>query len=325
MTILWLILKIILWILVGLISIFCLLLLGILFLPIIYEMEGEKWDTLRGKIKLNIFYILKVDCDLSTPENIEIKLLGFKVKFNSSINNEEKELKNTKENRLDTKIIQKNEFKEPSPVSNCSKHSKRVKQTIQTEDMKQKSSKNNEQMDRVDKKSHTTNKQIRQKKSDSIKKDIGSNKKTQSNKEQKSSVDKSKGSFKEFIEEIKELWYLDERAPFFRACKKLLISWWRALKPYYLYFEVIFGLEDPSETGLWLAKLMVLYPFYAPYGKVIGNFEEQVLQGYIRIKGKTRLIKFLYPTLVFIAHKEVRTIIRKLMNFGKDDQDGIKT
>lgn len=307
MTILWLILKIILWILVGLVSIFCLLLLGILFLPIIYEMEGEKWDTLRGKVKLNIFHILKINCDLSTPDDIEIKLFGFKLNFNPFTNEEEEE--SLKENR-----------QSPVPLARDKGTSQKVQQKVQKEDNKA-SSKINKQSDRASKKSHKTNEQITSK----IRKTTDSNKPAKLNKGQKASTDKSKASFKEIIEELKNLWDLEERKPFFRACKKLLISWWRALKPYYLYFEVIFGLEDPSETGLWLAKLMAFYPFYAPYGQVIGNFQEQVLQGYIKIKGKTRLIKFLYPTLVFIAHKEVRIIIKNLMNFGKDDKDGIKT
>lgn len=309
MTILWLILKIILWILVGLVSIFCLLLLGILFLPIIYEMEGEKWDTLRGKVKLNIFHILKINCDLSTPDDIEIKLLGFKLNFNPFTNEEEEE--SLKENR-----------QSPVPLA----RDKGMSQKVQKEDNKA-SSKINKQSDRASKKSHKTNEQITSniRKTTDSNKPAKPNKRAKLNKGQKASTDKSKASFKEIIEELKNLWDLEERKPFFRVCKKLLISWWRALKPYYLYFEVIFGLEDPSETGLWLAKLMAFYPFYAPYGQVIGNFQEQVLQGYIKIKGKTRLIKFLYPTLVFIAHKEVRIIIKNLMNFGKDDKDGIKT
>nr|WP_307990024.1 hypothetical protein [uncultured Niameybacter sp.] len=340
MTILWLILKIILWILVGLISVFCLLLLGILFLPIIYEMEGEEWDTLRGKVKLNIFHILKIDCDLSRPEDIKIKLFGFKLNFNPFTNEEEEErLKEDREkdrlkDRLkEEKVIQRKESKDnrESQVSIVQdKGSTQKVQKVQREENKENSKIHR---DRVDKKndifSRRVSEQTSKKSFKQIRKTTHSNKQSELdseiNKGQKSPTDKSKASFKEIFEELKYLWDLEERKPFFRSCKKLLLSWWRALKPYYLYFEVIFGLEDPSETGLWLAKLMAFYPFYAPYGQVIGNFEEQVLQGYIKIKGKTRLIKFLYPTLVFIAHKEVRIIIKNLMNFGKDDKNGIKT
>ena len=118
---------------------------------------------------------------------------------------------------------------------------------------------------------------------------------------------------------LKVIWMDENRTPFMRFCKALLKDLWRAIRPKGIQFNLIFGLEDPAETGMWLAKLMALYPFYAAYGNVAGDFEQAILEGHIKLWGKTNFYRFIAPLIKFVAYKEVRNYITLLMKIGKDE------
>ena len=118
---------------------------------------------------------------------------------------------------------------------------------------------------------------------------------------------------------LKIIWMDENRTPFIRFCKALLKDLWRAIRPKEIQFYLIFGLEDPAETGMWLAKLMALYPFYATYGNVVGDFEQAILQGHIKLWGKTNFYRCIVPLIKFVAYKEVRNYITLLMKIGKDE------
>lgn len=314
MTILWLILKIILWIIAILFGLILLIILGLLFLPISYWLEGEKREELIGRIRLNLFGIVQIDYDTDREEQLKLKLFGIytpklskkllgaaddleeeavhlgKVIGKEAVDQTEEVAENTvtnEENRIEGQASQIQE-------DTSTKTQKEISTNVDSKEQKRQN---------IDRKANKESKK-KPKKHPTITKPIG---------------------VKDIWRELKALWYADSRRPFFRACKKLLKSWWYALKPRGFYFEVLFGLEDPSETGLWIAKLMALYPFYAPYGNIMGNFEEAIFEGCIQMRGRTNLFKFLYPMLVFILNKEVRTMIKMIMNFGKEDEDGLKT
>ena len=129
----------------------------------------------------------------------------------------------------------------------------------------------------------------------------------------------SKAKKVNWLETIKIIWQDENRLPFIRFCKALLKDIWYALRPKECTFNVIFGLEDPAETGIFLAKLMALYPFYAPYGNIMGDFEKPTLEGDIKFYGKMNLYRFVKPLIVFVTHKEVRNYIKLLMKIGKDE------
>lgn len=122
-----------------------------------------------------------------------------------------------------------------------------------------------------------------------------------------------------WIDWIKSIWIDENRIPFIRFCKAFLKDLWHAIRPKSLQFYLIFGLEDPAETGMWLAKLMALYPFYAAYGDVVGDFEQEILKGHITLWGKTNFYRFIAPLIKFVAYKEVRNYITLLMKIGKDE------
>ena len=124
---------------------------------------------------------------------------------------------------------------------------------------------------------------------------------------------------KKWIDWLKIIWMDENRIPFIRFCKALLKDLWHAIRPKTLHFQLIFGLEDPAETGMWLAKLMALYPFYAAYGNIVGDFEQASLEGHVTLWGKTNFYRFIAPLIKFVAYKEVRNYITLLMKIGKDE------
>lgn len=70
--------------------------------------------------------------------------------------------------------------------------------------------------------------------------------------------------------------------------KKELFRLLRFLRPKKLLGVIRFGLEDPYDTGRILAVLGMLYPFYGEHIDIYPDFERQVLQGNLLIKGHIR-------------------------------------
>lgn len=319
MTILFLILKIILWIIAILFGFILLIILGLLFLPISYWLEGEKREELIGRIYLNLFGIVQIDYDTERDEQLKLKLFGiYAPKLSKKLVGATEDLE--EEAKHLGKVIGKEAVDQTEEIAENTVTNEESR--IEGQASKIQPSKIQPDVSTKAQKEKSTNVDSKEQKRQNIdrKPDKESKKKTKKD----PALAKPIGA-KDIWRELKALWDTDSRRPFFKACKKLLKSWWYALKPKVFYFEILFGLEDPSETGLWIAKLMALYPFYAPYGNVMGNFEEAMFEGCIQMRGRTNLFKFLYPTLVFILNKEVRTMIKMIMNFGKEDEDGLKT
>ncbi|MEG1295294.1 MAG: hypothetical protein RSD02_02820 [Niameybacter sp.] len=300
MTILWLILKIILWVIGILCTLLLVIVAALLFLPICYDIVGQKQETMSGQVNLRLFAILEIDYNSKEAKSIRLKLFGldldklmrwFKTSEATASVAEQQEL--LVQDRNQDALTRPKEKEKPLTQVPPIELSSAKKVTEPTSKISQKS-----------------------------KQKVG---KRDSKKEKTHTKEKKEMDFKHIWQELQAIWKDEARKPFIQACKKLLISWWYALKPKALYFEVLFGLEDPAETGLWLAKLMPLYPVYAPYGNIMGDFEEARFEGCIEIRGKTNLFKFVYPVLAFVFHKEVRIIIKKIMHFGKDEENGIKT
>lgn len=79
--------------------------------------------------------------------------------------------------------------------------------------------------------------------------------------------------------------------------------------------EARIGLEDPAATGTVLALVYMLYPFYGDHIRVVGEFEEVVLEGRLYLRGRIRIL-----TLLIIGFKIYRNkTVRGLLNRRKKD------
>lgn len=98
----------------------------------------------------------------------------------------------------------------------------------------------------------------------------------------KSFIEK-KNELQEFIGDTKH-----RRA--FAIVKREVFRLHKVLKPRTVQMQVHFGFEDPYMTGNVLAVLSMLYPWYGDSVEIEPDFEEQVLEGNLHMKGKLHLI-----------------------------------
>lgn len=287
MTILWLILKIILGLLGLLLILFLGILLGILFLPLEYKVRAEKYEMVAYNVQLRIFYLISILYDSRKASSINIQLLGKTIKTVTLL----------EEDKEDIKDASKTKF---AKVLKTEKDEKQGNKPSRESVLKEVGSKR-EEVPRI-RLTHT-----------------GKSKKVKEREKSKEKAKLKEGIHTDggWLEDVKRLWNSEDRVPFLRSCKILFKELWYAIRPKTFNFKVIFGLENPADTGMWLAKLMPLYPFYAPYGDIIGDFENTTLEGDLRLLGKTNLFRFIKPLIVFITHKEVRQYIKIIMNIGK--------
>lgn len=101
----------------------------------------------------------------------------------------------------------------------------------------------------------------------------------------------------------------------FRKAKKEIKWIIRFLKPKKFKLNLHYGFEDPYQTGQVLAVLSMIYPFVGDNMSVQPDFENQIMEGELYIKGKLRMI---YPAIYLIKlilDKNVRTTFIDVKNF----------
>lgn len=83
----------------------------------------------------------------------------------------------------------------------------------------------------------------------------------------------------------------------FRKAKKEMKWIIRFLKPKKFKLNLHYGFEDPYQTGQLLAVLSMIYPFVGDNMSVQPDFENQIVEGDLYMKGNLRMV---YPTIYLI-------------------------
>ena len=100
------------------------------------------------------------------------------------------------------------------------------------------------------------------------------------------------------------------------VCLKALVKVLRHCFPKHLWGDVTFSLEDPAWTGLVLACMGILLPYYSDYTDTIRIhplFEEQnVLWGEGGAKGRIFMAAVLVNGLRLLADRRVRLLLKRL-------------
>lgn len=101
----------------------------------------------------------------------------------------------------------------------------------------------------------------------------------------------------------------------FRRVLKELRRLLRALKPKEadIWFE--FGFSDPALTGYTLALLSLIWPVIGEYTRFQPDFEHKVLKGKAYVKGKIRMIHFLVLAWNLFFDANVRKTYRDVRKF----------
>ena len=126
--------------------------------------------------------------------------------------------------------------------------------------------------------------------------------------------DKLKG-IREKTERLENLWMsshmVNSRSLLWRQLCYLL----KHTKPKKLSGYLRFGFDDPSTTGYAMAAYGILYPIWNPELSVEPDFEKQVLDCHVLLKGKIRVWHFVRAGLWMILSKDVRHVIKDVRNF----------
>lgn len=114
-------------------------------------------------------------------------------------------------------------------------------------------------------------------------------------------------SFLEFIQ-------ADATKQTFTFIKTELKYLFKHLKPRNIKGELIIGFEDPSVTGQFLAVSSLFYPFLGEQVKLHPDFENEVLEGAIQIRGHIRAIHALRIVWHIFRNNNIMQIIKKFQN-----------
>lgn len=307
--ILLLILKIIGWILLAILGILVLLVLIVLFVPLRYQADGEcggTIDSLYGNIKVSWLAHL-----ISCRVTFEKGMLKWKIRlvfknFSSETAGKTKKPEEEADTAMSEAAVQPKEVIEPEEM---------VQQKLQLDECTAK-----EELETAFEKAvehQEISEEENQKKTDS---------KPQAwYKKIKGIFRKIKYTWETFCAKIKLLLEKKEtlitfvedeiHVNAFLKLKKELFRLCRFLMPRKLILNIHFGFEDPYHTGQALAGLSVLYPFMGEYISVIPDFEQRILEGSVKAKGRVHFLYFIIIAWNLFWDKNVRTTYKHIRTF----------
>ncbi len=140
--------------------------------------------------------------------------------------------------------------------------------------------------------------------------DFESDKKTRREKKERKGLG-IKERILNIVDKLKGIRNLLKDETFCRAlslCKEQLYRAWRAFRPRRIKGYVHFGFEDPSLTGRILGGVCMFYAFYGDSLRVIPDFDEQVIEGRLDVKGRIRVITVILIALKLFFDKDIRRL-----------------
>ena len=127
--------------------------------------------------------------------------------------------------------------------------------------------------------------------------------------EKKGGFDKIKDLYHQFL-------YIKnhpDRNRIIKLTLRLLRRLWRHLEPSAYEMEILFGLEDPSQTGMLLGAISAVKPL-APFAgqlRVVGDFDKKTFYAKGRLKGWFTLWGILWPLCLYVLSRPIWRIIKK--------------
>ena len=144
----------------------------------------------------------------------------------------------------------------------------------------------------------------------------GKKEQAKESKQKKSLLDKIKCTIKKICDKIKEMWEMKEKITDFLTddihlvsfgkVKKQILRLAKRIRPRKIKGYVRFGLKEPYDTGRVLALLSVLYPFYGENVKIYPEFEHEILEGNIYLKGRIPIIVLVSALCNLFLDKDVK-------------------
>lgn len=100
-----------------------------------------------------------------------------------------------------------------------------------------------------------------------------------------------------------------------KRIKQEMVRLLKFLRPKKLTGNLHFGFEDPSVTGKVLAVLGALYPFYGEHIRINPDFENEIFEGDVLVKGNIRGVYALIIAWNLFFDKNIRTTYKELQKW----------
>lgn len=150
--------------------------------------------------------------------------------------------------------------------------------------------------------------------------DTDATKKESKNKQKQTWFEKIKCTIRKICDKIKSLWETKEKitefltddvhVEAFKIVKTEIGILARHLRPRRIRGTVRFGFDDPYRTGQVLAGLSILYPFYGENVEIYPDFEQEILEGDLHIKGHIRMVHLMTMLWRLFFNRYIRKTYR---------------
>lgn len=100
------------------------------------------------------------------------------------------------------------------------------------------------------------------------------------------------------------------------AVKKCLKKILKHLAPTRIKGELLYGAADPATTGQHLGYLSIALPLYYDKIDITPDFSQKILEGYLSVKGRIRLINLIIYGVQVLLNKNVMITIKRFKKLG---------
>lgn len=335
------ILKIIGFILLGILALVLAVSLILLFVPLKYEFSGGRHDSMEmtGRIRW-LFGILRIEAFLKNSDfRARASFLWFRV-FDTQKEVSEDEAENFSEEILDNLETNGNKILKDIPEQ---KVSDKTEVPVIKEPCEEPEPKKTDRPSTLSAQLAVEEKSSEQQKI-KMKKDAGAKRKKKfrkENQDRQGPIQRISAFFEnrfravskkmealycqyEKLERKKEWLETFWNAEFTRNSivfgKKALLSVLKHIRPKRLSGKIHFGLEKPSDTGKILGYSSMLYAWYGNHLELLPDFEQAVFEGDIYFKGAVRIYIFLYWGIRGLLNKDIRKFIKYIKHFKNREE-----
>lgn len=303
------ILKILGLILLAVLGIIFIVIILVLFVPVRYRLTVHRKVTEEAPvvIKASVTWLLHlISASFAYPEEayVKLKLLCFTI-FRSD-KPKEKKKKASPETEKKEKETVKNKETAESMSQDCKRKTEEKKDDPDTVHQ-EKSEKNSGQQEDKDTSSGQTGI------SDFLKKLI-------------SALENIKYTIAEICDKIKHIiknirYYIDIiKSEIFQSawsvCSSQVFSLLRSILPGKIQGSLTVGTGDPGSTGQVMAVYGILYPLLGNHIDITPDFEQQIVEGNLLIKGKITLFRLVKAAWIVYFNKDIRHLIKLFKKGG---------
>ena len=98
----------------------------------------------------------------------------------------------------------------------------------------------------------------------------------------------------------------------FGVCSSQLAVLLISIRPRKISGDLLIGTGDPAGTGQILAIYGMLYPVIGNHISITPDFERQIIEGNLFVKGRITVIRLIQVAWKVYFHKDIRRVIRLL-------------